>query len=341
MTKVRGGYFVISLDFELHWGMFDKVSVEEYGEHYRGVQKALPEILDCFREHDIHATWATIGMLMARSRDELFSLLPPEKLRPQYKDMRVSSYYHIAMANIGKDERDDPHHFAPTLVEEIITTDGQELASHTFSHFYCIDGKENRPDIFRADCERMENVARAFGKNLTSIIFPRNQTSPEALTICAEHNITAYRGTETHTLYRPRGDRAQTLTIRALRLLDAYFNISGNNTTSLGEIADQTPYNIRSSRFLRPYSRRLRFLERMRMRRIKQSMTYAAKNNQIFHLWWHPHNFGINQKENMRNLRDLIAHYEVLKETYGMESKNMREMGEILDEYNNTTRASE
>lgn len=331
MQKERGGFFVISLDFELHWGMFDKVTVEEYGEHYKGVHKVLPEILATFKEHSIHATWATIGMLMTESRDELLSLLPTEQLRPQYEDMKTSSYYHIAMASIGRNEKEDPNHFAPSLVEEILNTPGQELASHTFSHFYCIDGQENRPEIFEADLERMEIVAQKFGVQPTSIVFPRNQTTKKALTVCQKRGISAYRGTETHVMYRPRKDSAQSLPIRALRLIDAYINISGTNTTTLHDIAATYPYNIRASRFLRPYSRRLRFLERLRMRRIKQSMTYAARNNQVFHLWWHPHNFGTYQKENMQNLKNLLAHFASLKEAYGMESRNMQEIAELVE----------
>ena len=78
----KKGYFVISLDFELFWGMFDKHTIESYGERIVGEKTAIPKMLALFSEYDIHATWATVGMLMARDRDELLSLLPPEHLRP-------------------------------------------------------------------------------------------------------------------------------------------------------------------------------------------------------------------------------------------------------------------
>jgi hypothetical protein len=63
----------------------------------------------------------------------------------------------------------------------------------------------------------------------------------------------------------------------------------------------------------------------LRIARIKNSMTHAAKNNQVFHLWWHPHNFGINRKENLAALLELIAHYKKLHDEYGMESATMQE----------------
>lgn len=331
MSEKTGGFLVISLDFELHWGMFDKVSVEKYGDRYIGVHKVLPEILASFAEHNIHATWATVGMLMADGKEELFSLLPPEELRPKYQNPKISSYYHIATAPIGKNEKEDPHHFAPSLVRDILATPGQELASHTFSHFYCIDGKENREIIFDADVERVKEMFATFDQKPTSIVFPRNQTTRAALTACKAHGITTYRGTESHAMYRPRGDGEQTFPVRAMRILDAYINLSGNNTTPLSKTKEDGMINIPASRFLRPYSRRLRVLESMRMRRIKNSMTHAAKHNQIFHLWWHPHNFGAYQKQNMQNLHNLLSHFNVLRETYGMESANMRELTERIE----------
>ena len=53
-------------------------------------------------------------------------------------------------------------------------------------------------------------------------------------------------------------------------------------------------------------------------------MTQAAKKNQVFHLWWHPHNFGNNTSENLIFLGEIIKHYVILKDTYGMKSLNMK-----------------
>ena len=35
---------------------------------------------------------------------------------------------------------------------------------------------------------------------------------------------------------------------------------------------------------------------------------------EIFHLWWHPRNFGVNLAENLRFLNEIIAHFMVLRE---------------------------
>lgn len=318
--------FVISLDFELYWGMFDKVSLEEYGDNIKGVHTAIPELLSAFKQNQIHATWASVGMLMFNDKDSLLKAMPPSSLRPLYKDMSVSSYEHIADERLGESAMDDPYHYGAHLIEKIIAVPHQELASHTFSHYYCQDGSENGKAVFTADCEAFAKIAERFSQPITSIVFPRNQTSMEALGVCRAQGFTAYRGTPAHFLYTGKKEKEQTsLLLRALRLIDAYINISGHHTFPLRGTERSPIPNIAGSRFLRPYSRMLRLLEPLRIARIKNSMTYAAKNNHVFHLWWHPHNFGINRKENMRALMEIIAHFKQLKQDYGMESRTMNE----------------
>lgn len=323
--KQGESYFVISLDFELFWGMFDKVTIPEYGERIQGEQTAIPRMLELFSEYGIHATWATVGMLMARNRDELLSLLPPQNLQPRYQNMDVSSYRYVESMPIGTNEKDDVYHFGGTLVQKILETPHQEIGNHTFSHYYCIDGHKNSDAVFEADIDAWNRIGAIYGINATSIVFPRNQASPEALRICYEKGIRAYRGNEDHFLYRARGDEEQSLFIRGLRLLDHYVNISGYHTYTVekkeGEIV-----NIPASRFLRPFISKLSLLERLRLRRIKNAMTHAAKRGEVFHLWWHPHNFGIDQNENFKNLIEILNHFKTLEKKYGMQSASMRDL---------------
>jgi hypothetical protein len=60
-------------------------------------------------------------------------------------------------------------------------------------------------------------------------------------------------------------------------------------------------------------------------------MTYAAKNNLIYHLWWHPHNFGAYQGENFAGLVKILNHYKRLNEKFGFASLSM---GELSDKIN-------
>ena len=59
-------------------------------------------------------------------------------------------------------------------------------------------------------------------------------------------------------------------------------------------------------------------------------MTAAGRKKALYHLWWHPHNFGKNIEENFAALRQVVEHYKTLQRDYGMRSLNMKE---IYQEY--------
>ena len=81
------GTFIVSLDFELYWGIRDVKTVAQYREKLLGVRRAVPAMLATFAEYDVHATWATVGFLFFRRRNELLRALPVE--RPHYDDAHL------------------------------------------------------------------------------------------------------------------------------------------------------------------------------------------------------------------------------------------------------------
>jgi hypothetical protein len=78
----------------------------------------------------------------------------------------------------------------------------------------------------------------------------------------------------------------------------------------------------------------LRALEPLRRRRLKSGLRAAARQGEIFHLWWHPHNFGINQEENFAALRDILDQFERLRQQHGMRSMTMAEVADIASSPN-------
>ncbi|WP_222998071.1 polysaccharide deacetylase family protein [Salinicoccus roseus] len=64
--------------------------------------------------------------------------------------------------------------------------------------------------------------------------------------------------------------------------------------------------DIKASRFLKPQNGTPKVLRSLQLRRIKNEMTEAAKNNKYYHLWWHPHNFSVSPEENFRFLKSII-----------------------------------
>jgi len=260
-------------------------------------------------------------------------------IKPNYANKNLSPYEGNYIESIGANAEDDLYHFAPLLIEQIKIHEDQEIGTHTFSHYYCLEAGQTL-ESFNADLEMAIAVAQKNNVQLTSLIFPRNQFNENYLKICSENGITCYRGNEHSWLYSAKNQEDESMWRRALRLLDAYINISGHNcytdeyiaskTPPDEYIASKTPQDIPSSRFLRPYSNKLRFLDWLRLARIKSGMSHAAKNNLTYHLWWHPHNFGINQKENFAFLEQILQHYQKLNRQYGFNSYTMSNLAALL-----------
>ena len=110
-----------------------------------------------------------------------------------------------------------------------------------------------------------------------------------------ESNLSGEMSDGVYSLQKPI---PQTFWRRPFRLADAYLNLSGHNCYTNSEMKKSNPINIPSSRFLRPYSKKRAFLDGLKLKRITNSMNYAAKHGLTYHLWWHPHNFGANISEN-------------------------------------------
>jgi peptidoglycan/xylan/chitin deacetylase (PgdA/CDA1 family) len=318
------GGLVISLDFEIHWGVRDRTSTDgPYRANLLGEREAVPRMLELFQEFGIAATWATVGFLFAGSRGEIERHAP--RIRPLYSKRSLVAYDQAT----GEGEEDDPFHFAPSLIEAIRLTPRQEIATHTFSHYYCLEAGQTARD-FDHDLRSAVSIAAACGVRLQSIVFPRNQHNPAYDDILREAGISCYRGTATGWMHRPVDQEATTRQLRAARLLDSYASLSGDQTIAWEDVAPRNGLSdVRASFFLRPYTPRLRHLEALRLRRITASLERAAKGGRLLHLWWHPHNFGTHTSENIAFLRRILATFDGLRATRGMQSYSMRDAAEM------------
>jgi len=319
------GILVISLDFELLWGLLDTPAPMNYRSSIEGVRRAIPRILSVFEQYGVHATWGVVGFLMRESIRDCSENLPD--VLPAYEQNGLSPYTHFG----ALEKCDKQLLFAGDLVDIIQKTPGQEIGTHTYSHYYCME-KGQTKDAFECDLQKAKEVAAGREQLLRSIVFPRNQFNPDYADVMKKHNLINYRGNERAWIYEScETKKKKSIVRRILRLLDNYAGIFGNHCYPLSAIKDKNGLNnIRSSRFLRPYSKRLAFLEPLRLRRICSQMTYAAKSGQVFHLWWHPRNMGSDTERNLQNLQALLRHYLKLKAQYGMESLNMGEIGDRI-----------
>jgi hypothetical protein len=313
------GTLIVSLDFELFWGMLDCSTLEAYQENVLGGRKAIPQMLNLFEKYGIHATWATVGYLFAHSYEELARYFPEQG--PTYADPSLDPYPWFAQ--IGKNEEEAPCFYAPSLIRLVAQTPGQEIGSHTFCHYYCRE-KGQTPRQFAADMQAARNIAKDHGYDVTSVILPRNQCEPEYTEVLRKTGFTAYRDEENDWIHEKIKIRPL---LRALRLADVYLPLTGQG----GYVPknENGIWNLVGSRMYKPIFKKLEFLEGMKLRRIKKQMLHAAKNGLTFHLWWHPHNIGVRTQEHLKQLEEIFRYYKQLQETYGMQSLNMQEAAKL------------
>lgn len=314
---MKESLLLVSLDFELYWGVCSSKSFEQYKENILGAGEAIPQLLELFRRHGIHATWATVGFLFADHYDELKSYFPKDDLLPSYDDPKVSSYQ--CFKTIGQNEEEAPCFYAPSLIKKIASTDGQEIGSHTFSHYFCKESGQTI-DQFEADMQAAKRIAADHGYELQSVVLPRNQCEPEYIDVLTKLGFTAYRDEENDWIHEKV--RIKKL-MRLLRLSDVYFPLTGQG----GYIPKKENgiWNLVGSRMYKPFFKPLSFMEKRKIKRIKKQMLHAAKNNLAFHLWWHPHNIGVKTDFHLQQLEEIFSYYDELKEKYGMRSMNMAE----------------
>jgi hypothetical protein len=312
---VHSGAFVISLDFELLWGVRDKRTIADYGANIRGVRDVVPALLDLFAERGLACTWATVGLLLFATNKAMLAGVPMRQ--PRYANPRISSYHYLA--EVGADEQQDQYHYGLSLIRRILGYPAQEIGTHTFSHFYCLE-EGGDTEAFRADLEAARAAAAVLGVKLASIVFPRNQVSLAHLSVCREFGLRAFRGNERVWFHRARREVEQTPFVRAARLADNYLPIGGAHDHE--PVLVDGMVDVPASRFLRPAARNAA-LERLRLRRIASAMEVAARRRTLFHLWWHPHNFGVDLQDNLAFLRGILDHFRSLQDRYGMRSMTM------------------
>ena len=321
------GIFTISLDFELHWGVFDKRDRNARKACYDNTLNLVPRMLELFSKYDVHVTWATVGSMFAADQQE-WELMKPA-VQPDYNIAKYSPYKWADENGLSAQYR--WAHFAPEVVAMIEKFPGQELATHTFGHYYCLEEQHN-DKAFDADLFAASKAAAKFDNKPVSLVFPRNQFNEKYLKVCYDNGIRAVRSNPDAWFWDPVTNDTS-FARKFFRTADAYVQLGSKRTSyplSNVLVTKGEPVQLPASRFLRPWNPKYQFANKLRLRRLIQELTTAAKRKECFHLWWHPENFGDHPEQNMQNLEVLLKEYKKLQRKYGMTSWNMREFADNL-----------
>jgi hypothetical protein len=238
-----------------------------------------------------------------------------------YKNSQLNVYNYV---NSYKDKPFPENlHFGLNLVKKIVSTKNQEIASHSFSHFYSNEEGQNDKD-FDKDLKLFNAILKSkLNIETNTYIHPRFQYNKDYDEVLLDNGYKAYRGLRDDKL---KDSKLSEMIKRKMKYFDRYINLLGHRSYDINNIHEEKLLNVKESYYLRPYNKKKKLLEFFKLRRVKNEMTYAAKNEKIFHLWWHPHDFGLNIDENISILEKILKHYKYLQYKYDYRSRNMIEL---------------
>lgn len=314
------GIFCISLDFEKYWGIRDVSDVPAVADRLKKVEQVVLEMLRLFERYEIHASWAFVGLLACESLNDLVeknkqSAIPYHQNNYSPFPIRKEIYETIPFEILS----------GMRELNAILRTPHQELASHTYAHYYTLESGQTRVD-FRSDLQAMTATGVKLKHAFQTIVFPRNQVNEEYLEELTAAGYLAYRGNQVNADWENTVYGGESRAQKMRRVLDAYFPISKTRSFTLEELpVVRGLVNIPASRFLRP-NRANSFLENRKLKRVKKEMTHAAAQGKLYHLWWHPHNFTFEPSKSLIQLEELLRHFKNLEKTHGFQSRNMAEI---------------
>lgn len=319
---MKKGTLCISLDFEKFWGIHDVSKLKDVEQNMLKVSDVVSKLLALFKKYDIHCTWAVVGLLGFSDLQTLKNSVKTKRV--PYLDSNLSPF---PLSKFELEKYNVNSFLGQAEINLIKQHKHQELASHTFSHYYCLEKG--------VDIENFTHDMTLFKKyileEVKSIVFPRNQIKDDCLNICAKEGVVAFRGNQKNKFWKNTSYTNEKLIQKIGRTLDAYIKISKDNLIEWQSLNVKTNglVNIPASRFFKP-AKYFKLIESLKLSRIKKQMLKSAQTNQIYHLWWHPHNFSTNTAQNFEQLENLLIYFNQLKKDYGYQSLNMNEIAQQI-----------
>ena len=182
------------------WGCHDWATTDTYGiSNVKQVRFVISELLGLFQKYDIHATFATVGLIFCKDKQEAL-LSKPSKL-PSYENGNLCAYKLGYIESIS--DKDAELYFAPDVVEQLKKCVNIEIGTHTFSHYFCWEKGQSVEEL-SADLAQMNEIAERNGVKVESIVFPKNMVRNEYLKICKEYGLKVYRGNALKFFNQPK-----------------------------------------------------------------------------------------------------------------------------------------
>jgi hypothetical protein len=292
---VSKGVFVVSVDTELGWGRGTLRDLVRYIPRLKETRGAISEILKMCERHRVAFTWAIVGGLLGDN-----SVNPPFRqiMSPQvpYPQPHCSRNHQISL-------EDGYLWYGRDIVNSIRNCQmPQEIGCHSFSHI-SYDEQNCSVAAASSDLEHCRKMFGALGLSCQTFIFPLNKVGHLAL--LPRHGFICYRGPEPNTQSQPK------FLPSFLRAFQLVYRVIGGPSLTRPSIVLEDLVNIPASMFFRVPEIKSLFIWRkildLQVRIAQQGLLRAARRGLVFHLWFHPFQFGFRSQEMLAALDGVLS----------------------------------
>lgn len=297
-VNLARGVFTLSIDFELIWGTIAGHGIQGFRAQCElERQVIIDRLLALLVEFEMPASWLIVGHLFLDN-------CRVNHNTPQFELTRQSPLQ-CGVTAINQHFEDNQIFCGREFVRKIQTCAvPQEIGCHTFSH--PIFNEENiTRERAEEELSACLKLAQEMGITLKSFAYPQNKTG--YLDLLRKYNFTCYRGAEWH-------ESGQLPDI--LRRIAHLWLVCTATTppVHLPQFTQEGLWNIPGSMLYFPMHGRRRYLPlSVRVNRARKGLEAAAKQQRIFHLWFHPTNLADEMEQMFAGLRMIFAHAATLR----------------------------
>lgn len=305
-TLERKGTIILSIDLELAWGNGGK---EFFKPLHKKERYAINTFLELCATYDIPCTWATVGNLFLRDKNEA-----------QQRGIELFGNAKKIYDAFLEGNEETHLWFGEDIIRDILACQTpQEIGAHTFFHTLATETDSTQ---FQKELTQTRTLGKEkFNIDIRSFVYPRNQIAH--LDTLLQTGFINYRGNDVASVFGPTfGKTRLAHYVESLCALPIPATHTYTTDTDLTMIPASYFMGVMlAKQFSVPMP--------LRLRRCRSGIQNAILDNGIFHLWFHPHNLAKDLTLWLQGLKTLFQYIAEQREAGKL---NVHTMGSYTDE---------
>ena len=268
--------FVLSIDLELAWGVWDKLNSTNVQKIIDTERLVCENLLNIFDDNEMPVTWAVVAALLDNKNKMMGNL-------------NQKAWY------------------APDILDNILNSKTKHLiASHSYAHkeFNTCSNEEITEDF-----EKSIFFLKSFNINTDVFIFPRNNVFH--LDVLKKFNFKTYRSID-QSWYK-KVYKYNKLLGKISNLIDKVIPIKTNSVSPLIDKFGLTEVPT-SILLISKNGIRTIVTNYSMFKKIKDGIDLAISQNECFHIWFHPSNFYYQTNKQFDLLKKIINYVNLKRE---------------------------